>query len=277
MKFGNFESYVRQSRYVFNNHGLNDNRDKYILFDVRIMCDRSTEHIVGEAFVDSGCTFNAISEEFARKCGVPIESLPNDLILTVGGGKIINIQRRIAKMNFELPLKKCYGTYVFVMDPIPIGADILFGMEFLNALNPTIDWRTKSLTFQDQHKGEEEQEIGHIQQIYLHTEVPHQSDSGDTLIIDFDEYLKDMELSNGDSYFFVLNQQSDKVARFLNQNWESLKDNPAYSILIKYKDTVFKEKLQIDVQKIEASLQHEIDITDRTAFLQNNKVPLKNG
>ena len=100
--------------------------------------------IKGKAFLDSGCTFNAVSSEFAEKCNLEIVDHDNDIKCAIGGGKNLQIKRRVAKCTFDLLSLGTLETHVFVMDPIPLGCDIIFGLDFLETVNPQIDWKTKT-------------------------------------------------------------------------------------------------------------------------------------
>ncbi|ETM32674.1 hypothetical protein L914_19978, partial [Phytophthora nicotianae] len=57
------------------------------------------------------------------------------------------------------------------------------------------------------------------------------------------------------------NVGSEKVRRFLNTDWEPFKDNPAYPVLVEYKDNVFKPELP-DGLPMECDIEHRIDVKD---------------
>ncbi|POM81917.1 Hypothetical protein PHPALM_56 [Phytophthora palmivora] len=57
------------------------------------------------------------------------------------------------------------------------------------------------------------------------------------------------------------NVSSEKAKRFLNPDWESFKNNPAYAVLIEYKDNVFKPDLP-DGLPMERRIEHRIDVKD---------------
>ncbi len=73
-----------------------------------------------------------------------------------------------------------------------------------------------------------------------------------------------------DAFCFILKQEevvSEKTQRFKQQGWESLRNNPAYPTLLKYKDTVFKEKLPEPGKNPQSSdIQHVIELEDATPF-----------
>ncbi|POM58470.1 Hypothetical protein PHPALM_36875 [Phytophthora palmivora] len=55
------------------------------------------------------------------------------------------------------------------------------------------------------------------------------------------------------------NVGSEKAKRFLSTDWESFKNNPAYPVLIEYKDNVFKPDLP-DGLPMERRIERRIDI-----------------
>ncbi|ETI32387.1 hypothetical protein F443_20800 [Phytophthora nicotianae P1569] len=57
------------------------------------------------------------------------------------------------------------------------------------------------------------------------------------------------------------NVGSEKVRRFLNTDWEPFNDNPAYPVLVEYKDNVFKPELP-DGLLMECDIEHRIDVKD---------------
>ena len=71
----------------------------------------------GEAFMDCGCTFIAVSEEYARRCNLVVQDYENDLKCAVGGGQTISFKRRVARCSIDLGELGSLDTFVFVMDP----------------------------------------------------------------------------------------------------------------------------------------------------------------
>jgi len=105
---------------------------------VRVGCQE------GEAFMDCGCTFIAVSEAFAKRCELEVHHYDNEIKCAVGGGNTISFQRRVARCKFDLGDLGTLETFVFIMDPIPFGCDVILGMEFFEAVNPKINWREGS-------------------------------------------------------------------------------------------------------------------------------------
>ena len=56
--------------------------------------------------------------------------------------------------------------------------------------------------------------------------------------------------------------ETEKSKRYNDQSWEQLSDNPAFPILQKYKDTVFRDKLQVEHVVQDKDIQHTIELTD---------------
>ncbi|KAG2938032.1 hypothetical protein PC115_g3917 [Phytophthora cactorum] len=55
------------------------------------------------------------------------------------------------------------------------------------------------------------------------------------------------------------NVGSEKAKRFLQTNWESFEDNPAYPIILEYKDTVLKPELP-DGLPMQRDIEHRFDV-----------------
>lgn len=56
----------------------------------------------GRAFLDSGCTFNAISFNFEDKCGLTVRDMGDSFVCTVGGGKSVEIKKMVTHVCFDL-------------------------------------------------------------------------------------------------------------------------------------------------------------------------------
>lgn len=228
--------------------------------------------VSGQAFLDSGCTFNAISSEFATKCGVDVVDMEDTFKCTVGGGKIIDIARRVAQVKFDLLQLGTFETDVFVLDPIPMGKDALFGMDFLIPVNPRIDWRNGTLAVScDTGEGAETERSARVreemkflttQQFYYAKQESVKSERGWTKLISRDDYLR--ELERKDSMCFTIYPQAKKE-RIESQGWEALQGSPVYETLRKYKDSVFADSLVYEAHD-QSTIQHEIELEDSTPF-----------
>ena len=94
--------------------------DQYVYLPVKVT-NRDKKSVELKAFIDSGCTFNAISSKLAEDCGLEVITHDNDIKCNVGGGNVINIKRKVARISLDLLELGSLETWVFVMDPIPMG------------------------------------------------------------------------------------------------------------------------------------------------------------
>lgn len=234
-------------------------KDDYVQIEVKL----SNED--GKAFIDSGCTFNAITIAFAKKAGISFKTFSNPIVCEIGLNKTMTVERRVAEVEFDLGPLGSLQTYVYVMDSLPLHKDAIFGMDFLKSVNPIIDWRAGDV----RPNMEDKQAYQTHDKLHFHRFTPHVSSSGETMVISFEEYEQLLK-EEAESLFFTIHPKpiadTAKVKRFKEQNWEILKENPAYPILNKYKDTVFAEKLDVTKIRQTREFQHEIDLTDDTPF-----------
>ena len=100
------------------------------------------------------------------------------------------------------------------------------------------------------------------QYMHIMERKPVLSRQGETTLISPNEYLAEAE--SGQAMCFVVQQQS-KMEVQEAQSWDAFKDNPAYSVLRRFKDTVFQNKLNYDASRPN-DFQHEIDLEDKTPF-----------
>ena len=113
---------------------------KYIILPTKVS-DKQ-----GKAFIDCGCSFNAITVEYAERCNIPFTKYEDDLVCVIGDGNKMTLQRRVARVKFEIENLGIIDTYVFVMDKLPLDCDVLFGMDFLSNVNPKINWKSGKLS-----------------------------------------------------------------------------------------------------------------------------------
>ena len=274
-----FASYVSSENHtVLAKRMQGGTRSPYVMLPVEL------EKQQGTVFVDSGCSFNAISIEFAKRCQIPYLHYPdNPILCEVGGKKTVKIERRVAEGTFAMEGIGTYTTCVYVMDVIPMDADAIFGMDFLMDVNPKIDWKKGTATGRagvskpsdavyGNARGHIQEEQKVIEKLHFHRFVEHESEKhGKTKVITMEEYLQEVKEATDETLFFMVNpvdKETEKAKRFKKQGWEALKENPAFPILNKYKDTVFKEELDItDIKpKHGERIEHEIDVTDDTPF-----------
>ena len=229
--------------------------------------------IRGEALLDSGCTFNAISNKFAATCGLFIDVYENDMVCEIGGGQVLIVKRRVSRCEVEIDNLEIFSSLVFVMEPIPLNCDVILGMEFLKDINPIIDWQLKTLSSRPvknitAQRSKELMEQTHLENLFLYREKDYLCKGMKTRVITSSEYemeLKQLNQCDQDTFCFVINPrnvESEKSQRYQNQCWEKLRDNPAWNILVKYKDSVFKERLTVEAVSNQNEIQHTIELND---------------
>ena len=177
---------------------------------------------------------------YASQCGLKIDDLDQAVRCSVGGGQVITFPRRVAKARFDLLDLGTLETMVFVMDPIPVRCDVLFGMDFLRTVNPNIDWQKRRISVGPSN-GEAaitqpvnpsntitddanvlQEEIRHQESLFVFQEQTYESSVGPTQIISSEQYEQDLKQfqSDPDTFFFIISpiEDSGKVARFKTQN-----------------------------------------------------------
>ncbi|KAE9310844.1 Transposon Ty3-I Gag-Pol polyprotein [Phytophthora rubi] len=77
--------------------------------------------------------------------------------------------------------------------------------------------------------------------------------------------MKELRKGKGIEAVFVVNpHDSEKAERFKQQGWEALVDNPAYEVLLKYRDTVFRTELPSTTPPVREGIEHEIQLQPGT-------------
>jgi transposase InsO family protein len=293
--------YLDLSAYEYRNHKyLSANHlDEKLPAITCIIANTVVNGQTGRAFVDCGCTFNAIADAYARKCQLNITDYPNDLVCTIGGDRTMTVKRRVVRVLFDLGETGIADCYAFVFEKLPWGCDVLFGMDLLRLVNPVINWQTGELS-----KAEQDKEIKQIdttrdkvdavskpvpvnekppdparyiqaehkfhEMSYMYMDKAYESETSDefsTKVMGADEFrreLASLDPDSPDEFFFVVTptDNSGKVQRYTEQGWELLRENPAYLVLKKYKDTVFKEKLSAKDVPQHGEIKHSIDLRD---------------
>ena len=265
--------YTHQEKHTLCTHSQ---KKVYVEQEVKV------HDLATKAFVDCGCTFNAISTAFARRANIAYERLPNPLECEIGDGRTMRTERRVAQAEFDLGKLGRFSTYCFVLDILPMNMDVLLGMDFLQSVNPNIDWKTRKIfprqAEQKAYQEESIEESQHYHRLHFHRAIPHESSVGTTKVITPKQFEEELRTKDPDTFCFILKpheiaptvfaQPTEKVQRLQASTWEALKDNPAFPILKKYRETVFAEKLDIRQIQHHGSKQHEhtIELTDDTPF-----------
>ncbi|OWZ04596.1 hypothetical protein PHMEG_00023471 [Phytophthora megakarya] len=77
--------------------------------------------------------------------------------------------------------------------------------------------------------------------------------------------LKELRKGKGVEAVFAVNpHDSDKVERLRQQGWDAPVDNPAYDVLVKYRDTVFRTELPSSTPPVREGIEREIQLHPRT-------------
>jgi RNase H-like domain found in reverse transcriptase/Integrase zinc binding domain/Reverse transcriptase (RNA-dependent DNA polymerase)/Chromo (CHRromatin Organisation MOdifier) domain len=228
----------------------------------------------GKAFVDSGCSFNAISSSYSSRCGLKTKIMEKNIICAVGGGNTISIERRVAECTFNLNELGNYKAAVFVMDSIPMNCDAIFGTVFLKQINPQIDWRnlsTKPAPVEQHGKTSNDvYDPQHRELMNYHMTHELVTPSGGTTVIRqqaFEQELAGGLTDSPEEFFFVLrpivaSRDTEKTQRYKEQGWDQLQSSPALPILLKYRDTVFRDNLNVANVVQESTVTHRIDLVD---------------
>jgi gag-polyprotein putative aspartyl protease len=175
----------------------------------------------GEAFVDSGCTFNAISTAFANKWNIPFDTMHDMITIKIGGEQDMAVPRRIAQVTINLGSLGTLDTHVFVLDVLPMHAEAIFGMDFLKTVNPSINWAMRTTAISKNETNFMhimEDEINFQYHMHVHRVKPYK---GETSVISTDEYEKELGRADaGENMFFILNPlDTEKAQRFKSQGW----------------------------------------------------------
>ncbi|OWZ16509.1 LOW QUALITY PROTEIN: hypothetical protein PHMEG_0009693 [Phytophthora megakarya] len=82
-----------------------------------------------------------------------------------------------------------------------------------------------------------------------------------TKIISSKSFLKGLRKDKGVEAVFAVNpHDSEKVERFKQQGWDGLVANPAYDVLVGYRDTVFRTELPSSNPPVREGIEHEIQL-----------------
>ncbi|KAH7488446.1 Retrovirus-related Pol polyprotein from transposon 412 [Phytophthora ramorum] len=228
-------------------------------------------------FIDNGCSLNGVSEELVKTLGLDVtegELMQVDL----GYDQVVHRPRRTVEMNLQLPgFPLTSGT--FQVMPVPENKDVILGMMWLREQNPDIDWSTGQVTprikMEDEQDaqlrlpkqrparrvaGQRRSRIDQSREIFNHyRQHGHKGQYGKTRLISAQQFLRMLRHDKDIEAIFVINpHDSEKAERFKSQGWEALKDNPAYDILRKYADTVFRTELPNETPPVREGIEHEI-------------------
>ncbi|CAI5736589.1 unnamed protein product [Peronospora destructor] len=186
----------------------------------------------------------------------------------LGYDQVIHRPRRAVELNLQLPgFSLTSGT--FQVMPVPENKDVILGMMCLHEQNPDIrinmeevqDVKLK-LTKQRAAKSVANQRAARIDQsreiFNYYRQHGHKGQYGTTQLITSQQMLKMLRHDKDIETVFVVNpHDSEKAKRFKSQGWQALKDNPAYSTLRKYANTVFRTELPNETPSVREGIEQK--------------------
>lgn len=263
----NLEQWTKSSQYSYIDVQARGIRPKF---------GRSLGTVPVSVFVDSGASFDAVSVEYADRIGMKVRTLEHPIKMTIGCGKQVDVERRIGEIRIDIDGIGEYRATCFVLEHIPEGRDVMLGMKFLESVNPDIDWTT----------GQISKRLSHGEIMAYHSRNPLITPSGETKVINGLQLIKSLKPSrhnrDGTEFFtlrVVSSEASEKsrAERGLDKQsvkedpWTRLKSNPAYRVLMKYRDTVFSDHIDVkDFKDRPTQLEHTIEVTDTTPIVRRN-------
>ncbi|KAG3077167.1 hypothetical protein PI124_g20414 [Phytophthora idaei] len=169
--------------------------------------------------------------------------------------------------------------------PVPEDKDVMLGMKWLRENNPDIDWerlllRPRARTEEPEpfqlvvpnrpparviggrrfKNASQNRKIFHYYKQHGHTGA-----FGVTKLISSKKFMKELHKRKEIDAVFVVNpHDSENAGRFKQQGWEALVDNPAYDVLLKYRDTVFRTELPNSTPPVRERIEHEIQLQSGT-------------
>jgi hypothetical protein len=236
-------------------------------------------------FIDNGCSLNGISEELAIQLRLTVCEDTNSLMeVDLGFGQTVLRPRRTASMNLQIPgFPVTRGA--FQVMPIPEGKDIILGMMWLREHNPIINWETLELSPREREPqsdtmplvlptkrparkigGQRFARVNQSREIFnYYRQHGHSGMFGETKLISSKQFLRHLRKEKDIEAIFIINpHDSEKAERFKSQGWESLTSNPAYDILRKYDQPVFRTELPSSTPPVREGIEHEIQLKPGT-------------
>ncbi|KAF1315780.1 reverse transcriptase, partial [Globisporangium splendens] len=218
-------------------------------------------------FIDNGCSLNDMNDT---------------MNVDLGFSQTVQRPRRTAEMTLEVPGFPPTTT-TFQMMPIPEDKDVILGMIWLREQNPEINWKTLKLS--PRAKSDETPLVlkaptncparfvknrrrachGQSRDIVNFYRVHgHNGEHGHTKFVSMKRLAKELRKGDVECVFVVNPHDSEKATRFKQQGWEALHDNPAFDVLWKYKDTVFRTELPNTTPPVREGIEHEVKLKPGT-------------
>jgi len=104
-----------------------------------------SSHISQPALMDSGASLNLLHPRLVEKHHIPLVALDQPVRLFLGDGKALDSRVTHQTMPLSMQIGAHYELiqfHVFACDP-----DVVLGMPWLAAHNPSVDWVTETVTF----------------------------------------------------------------------------------------------------------------------------------
>ncbi|POM75660.1 Hypothetical protein PHPALM_7205 [Phytophthora palmivora] len=113
----------------------------------QVIHDHDDSPVKNSTFIDSGATINAVSPNFCSRPAFDkfIVDIHDVIEIRVANKQGFKVHRRTIRLSLTLGGMDSY-TADFLVLHVPEGQDILLGMPWLEAVNPDIDWVSKSVS-----------------------------------------------------------------------------------------------------------------------------------
>ncbi|KAF1333396.1 Retrovirus polyprotein, partial [Globisporangium splendens] len=216
-------------------------------------------------FIDNGCSLNSISEDIAQVLGLTVHEDVNDTMnVDLGFSQTVQRPRRTAEMALEVPGFPPMTTTFQVM-PIPEDKDTLKLSPRAKSDETPLVLKTPTNCPARFVKNRRRACHGQSRDIFNFYRVHgHNGEHGHTKFVSMKRLAKELRKGDVECVFVVNPHDSEKAARFKQQGWEALHDNPAFDVLWKYKDTVFRTELPNTTPPVREGIEHEIKLKPGT-------------
>ncbi|GMG18247.1 unnamed protein product [Phytophthora fragariaefolia] len=258
----------------------------YAILEVKALAFNQEEAATDVSIsVDNGSSPNGVTEDLAVLLQLDIKEHPDDMMtVRLGYNQTVQRPRRTVEMMLQIP-DFPVTCETFTVMPVPEDKDVLLGMKWLRENNPDIDWerlllcprtsteepqalqlvvpnrpRTRMIGGRRFKNANQNREIFHYYRRHGHAGA-----FGETKLISTKQFMKEPRKGKGIEAVFVVNpHDSEKAERFKQQGWEALVDNPAYEVLLKYRDTGFRTELPSTTPPVREGIEHEIQLQPGT-------------
>lgn len=199
------------------------------------------------------------------KLKLPVVEHGKPLTVALGASTQCTLPRRTTKFQVSIEGFEPYESEAFIM-PIPEGRDVLLGMPWLRFANPDIDWaslsirpRASSQSMRFAQCSMPKHSISASAMLHYLRECPIHLQSGATRVVSVDDFADMLAEGDTEYCFFV-----DATLKQTPTTWDSLHGHPLEAILLRYKDTVFRDTLPQHLPQRKIDVTTEVDLTDDT-------------